>query len=369
MNLSSFQYISCEHGSFTRFTLEKRLPAILDRVIASGLFDSRVQSKLESIKGQLPHLPIKPFSLSLFEKDDWGLFFEQYLGKVLTEIPFFFAEIYFYRSLLEATGYSTNGIDPFSTIKAQELIGKEGAFEKLLEHVDSTISAIHASLAGNKADLSQLNRADAGLHLLIDHSDELAKAIKAQNTIHLILDNAGTELFSDLLLVQQILLQEQSKKIKLYPKMLPVFVSDTTAGDIRHLLHFLSKSEHAGLQQLADQLQAQMERGMIEVIAEPFWNSPNHFTRLPDQMKAHIRPNDVVISKGDANYRRFFEDRKIPADYRGDVAAISANQFAIRTLKSEIVAGLDLTTITSLQDDDPSWMVNGKYAVVQSLRF
>src|SRR3546814_14720219 len=73
-----------------------------------------------------------------------------------------------------------------------------------------------------------------------------------------------------------------------------------------------------------------------------FWNSPCHFTQLPPTITQRFSPHSILIFKGDANYRRLFEDREWP--YATPIAHmldyLNRPCFSIRTLKSEIVLGL-----------------------------
>ncbi len=197
MNLSEFQHISAaDPESFARFTIEKRMPSIIDKVVSSKLFDNEIQEKLIKLKHDLPDLKVQDLPLEKDEINYWKDFFEEYAHKSLLEIPFFYAEVYFYRYLLNISQFAANRVDPFSKIKADDLSDKADAFEKLSQKVDTIEKAILCSLTGNTADLSQLDKIDSGLNIIVNHSSELLSLIKDQETIHIILDNAGTELFS-----------------------------------------------------------------------------------------------------------------------------------------------------------------------------
>jgi uncharacterized protein with ATP-grasp and redox domains len=367
MNLTDFKYISAEDpNTFARFTIEKRIPSNLDQIIASDLFDFKITYRLTSLKHKIKSLKVQSLDLEDDERSYWEEFLKIYDQKSILEIPFFFSEMYFYRHLLNITEFSINQIDPFSLIKNKELAGKDDKFDKLLTSTGSLEDAILVSLAGNKTDLSQLEKSDSSLQIIVNDTKELIEQIKNQETVHIILDNAGTELFSDFLLVKQILASDATKKVILYLKKLPLLVSDATMSDIDTLLNFLNESKKITLNDLSRYLNAQIENGSIEFVIDSFWNSPNHFTAIPDHMQERIKPNDVVISKGDANYRRFYEDRMIPPTYEG-AALLSSNQFAIRTLKSEITAGLKAGMSEEFYKNDPKWMVNGKFAVIQKM--
>ncbi len=367
MSLSDYPHISTESpDSFARFTFENRLPVIIDNIISAHLFKDDINQQLLRLKGNLLTIKIESFTLEKDEEKYWQFFFDTYSQKKLMEIPFFFAEIYFYRYILHLTRFNVNGLDPFAQVKVNEMNESIALFEKLLSNVKTIREAISVSLTGNKADLSQLNRNESDLEIIVNHTEQLLEQIEKQDTIHIILDNAGVELFGDLLLVTQILQKYPDKVVRLYPKQYPLLVSDATKEDITLLINFLENSGRNALFEFAEGCNAHFESENIEIFIDSFWNSPNHFIQIPDDIKKRIKLNDLVIAKGDANYRRFYEDRMIPVDYVG-AAEISKNQFGLRTLKSEIIAGIETGLANQLYQNDPQWMVNGRYAVIQKI--
>lgn len=86
-------------------------------------------------------------------------------------------------------------------------------------------------------------------------------------------------------------------------------------------------------------------------------------------MVASLNQADVVIAKGDLNYRRFLEDRLWPVGTRVDRAVqdVPFSAFAFRVLKSEAVAGIPTPVHQHLNLVDPNWRCNGNYAVIQIL--
>lgn len=366
--LASYPYITFEHGSFARYTLEVRLPALLREVAHQEIFEQNIRQQLLLAAENPRAIAVRSLALSQEEQPLWRLFFERYAGKSLVEVPFLQAELYFYRWLLEVTRFAENGIDPFAFKKARELAGLTETFAGLLAQLQMVDcrKAIYIALAGNKADLSLLHRQQDDLQLLRDDSEELLKALQPERRLHLLLDNAGMELFSDLLLAHQVLVENKAREVILYPKQLPVFVSDTTASDIYLTLEYLEQSAEPALRDFSRAIRVWMHSGRLKITILPFWNCPQSFTTLPPEVSAHWSADDVFLSKGDANYRRFFEDRKVPVGYRGG-AGITNYQFALRTLKSELVTGLDALTASELSSSYPDWMTSGKFAVVQHL--
>jgi hypothetical protein len=75
-----------------------------------------------------------------------------------------------------------------------------------------------------------------------------------------------------------------------------------------------------------------------------------------------------VISKGDANYRRFLGDAHWPptTPFEAIVEYFPAPLVALRALKSEVIAGLAPGQAEQLQQEDPDWMVDGLRGIVQT---
>jgi len=82
---------------------------------------------------------------------------------------------------------------------------------------------------------------------------------------------------------------------------------------------------------------------------------------------SELARTDLLISKGDANYRRLLGDRAWPftTPFAEVVSYLPAPLLALRTAKSEVAAGLTQAQIDALNDDDPDWLVNGRWGVAQ----
>jgi hypothetical protein len=74
-----------------------------------------------------------------------------------------------------------------------------------------------------------------------------------------------------------------------------------------------------------------------------------------------------VILKGDVNYRRLFGDRHWEPTTPINLAAgyFPTNYLSLRTLKAEIVLGLDPVTLEDLERNaEPDWRINGKRGMI-----
>jgi hypothetical protein len=83
-------------------------------------------------------------------------------------------------------------------------------------------------------------------------------------------------------------------------------------------------------------------------------------------LHAQLATADLVILKGDVNYRRLLGDRHWPYTARLDEIAASFPQpfLAVRTLKGEIIVGLRPGDADILAASDPTWLINGKRGII-----
>jgi uncharacterized protein with ATP-grasp and redox domains len=372
MRLDSYQFIyPTPRYPFAYFTLTQRLPKILNDVVQSGLFtEHSINANLIHLAKGIEHHVIEPIPMEEEESPYWTEFFNTYVGKLITEVPFFLAEVYFYRHLLAVTHYNENRIDPFQLSKKNEIESSVVQYQNFISKRNEfgLKEFIMASLLGNKADLSQFVKYSDTVttSLIINESEALINKLKQRPDVHIILDNAGTELFYDLQLAEYLSNSVQCGTVFLYPKSSPIFVSDALEEDITILLEHIKKK---GKESFSKNLELAILHRRIVVDSNVYWSSPQFFTNLPNSFLHRVKSEDLVISKGDANYRRFFEDRDIvPTTKLSDLnLQFDRTFFALRTLKSELLVGADYETVERLCTTDPQWMVNGNYSIIQKI--
>jgi hypothetical protein len=110
-----------------------------------------------------------------------------------------------------------------------------------------------------------------------------------------------------------------------------------------------------------------MDAGRLGVTDHLFWTSPLPGWGLFRSLYDELAESDLLISKGDANYRRWLGDRhwKATADLQAIVDYAPAPLLAMRTLKSEVIAGLDAAAEKRAHDRSESWMTDGTFGVIQ----
>jgi hypothetical protein len=185
--------------------------------------------------------------------------------------------------------------------------------------------------------------------------------------VDVLVDNAGFEFVSDLCVADFLLRSDAARRVRLHLKVHPMFVSDAMIKDVHETLAFLAADGHPEVQALAGRLQGALDAGRLQLREHLFFTSPLPFWEMPPALRQALGEADLVISKGDANYRRLLGDRHwdATASFAEIVRYFPAPLLALRTLKSEIVAGLPPGRAEATAAQDPDWLINGRWGVIQ----
>jgi hypothetical protein len=232
------------------------------------------------------------------------------------------------------------------------------------------------SLWGNRADLSYNVARELGAFvgadtdLLVDHSPAVVARLSQRppGRLLIIADNAGTELLMDLALVAHLLGPVGVATIDLHVKSHPFFVSDTIAADVDAAVAALAASGAPANLALGEAIRGLRAAGRLRLATHSFYTSSLHYPQLPADLRAELAKAELVILKGDANYRRLCSDAHWPPEtpFADVVADFPAPLVTLRTLKAEVVVGLPPGMPERLQVEDPRWLVNGRRGVVQA---
>lgn len=385
-------------GSFAQNTVLKRLPDIARRVISENSLPQRVIQKLEALIAEIPLTPIKHLNNSNApDIADWMHYVDPHLGDNWLQIPWFLAETYFYRRILEATGYFEAGegyrVDPYAHQKQQGLETHQAEIAGLSanltawakqpdKRLDNLATLLTINLWGNQADLSlwpaghhgQPKHSDpeaSRSHIVVNHTravvEYLAALADESSRVDIIVDNAGFELVCDLALADFLLSSHLAAVVVLHVKFHPTFVSDAIDKDITQTISFLANSPHSAVGEFAHRLQAHLAASRLQLQHDLFWTSPLSFWEMPPGVRQELARSSLLISKGDANYRRLLGDRHWPytTPFADIVSYLPAPLVALRTFKSEVAAGLAPEQIRILNEQDPRWLTNGKRGVIQ----
>ncbi|KAI1437398.1 DUF89-domain-containing protein [Xylaria sp. CBS 124048] len=227
---------------------------------------------------------------------------------------------------------------------------------------------------------------------------------KKERRVDIVLDNAGFELYVDLILAGYLLRSGLATVIVLHPKSVPWFVSDVLPEDFIALLSALGNpkafyetpSEDEKIQEktplpLSDKEASELQflyqewanmhaEGQLILRPNRFWTHAGSFWRLPAEKDLFddLKSSELVVFKGDLNYRKLTGDAiwdpTTPfTEAIGPLGPGSGvNVLALRTCKADVVVGLQpgdderLRAMEGGGGDSGSrkWAWSGKWAVV-----
>lgn len=179
-------------------------------------------------------------------------------------------------------------------------------------------------------------------NIVVNDLDKAFKALtaaqksgKSERRVDIVLDNAGFELFVDLVLAGYLLAAGLATTIVLHPKSIPWFVSDVLPQDFVELIQALADPQtfyttqsdddkHAGRTPapLSDKEVADLKflfehwsrihaEGQLVLRPNTFWTAGGSFWRLPKTepgLFEDLKESELVIFKGDLNYRKLTAD-------------------------------------------------------------
>lgn len=375
-----------EPGTFTQHSVAIRLPEIANRVLEENELDAAARSALTELIREIDSGVITPLGGHGPAPSDWASYVEPNLGESWLDVPWFFAEYYFYRRILNDVGYWDTGIDPYRT---QKRLGLDQAIEPArvtIAAVDAAyaqwvstdvllIQLTDAALWGNQVDLSLWpathgERAAPELDPSRFLLDERPLAIQTLGErippiIDIVLDNVGSELIADLLVADMLIRSDLASKVRLHAKQYPVFVSDATARDVAETLHRMAVDTDRHLRGAGERLRVEVDIERLVVLSHPYWVSPLGWRQRPDDLDTLLEGSGLVVVKGDANFRRLVDDRHwdFSTPLATAVGSAPAPILALRTLKSEVAAGLEAAAVDRAATADPDWLQNGRWAM------
>ena len=376
-----------EPGSFPHSVLAERHPAIVRQVREAFPYGPEQHRALDELLDSCTKGVIEPLPADAPDRDrweTWGL--GTYTGRSWYDVPWLWSESWFYRRLLDAVGYFSpgpwQGIDPFRPFKLAELDASETdeeltALDELapLPADDQAQALLLGSLWGNRADLGfRLSDADAAASaaqgLVADDSENLWSQLTGQGTLCLVADNSGRELIPDLLLIARLLEQGRVERAVLHVKPYPYYVSDATTTDVVDALRRLTGARGTAAA-YGRRLWSAMADGRLTVRAHPFSCAPLPYAEMPADLREEFAAATVTVVKGDLNYRRLVGDRLWPptTPFADVTAYFPGPVAALRTLKSDVITGLDARTEAALvAAEEQRWRTGGTHALIQVRR-
>lgn len=132
----------------------------------------------------------------------------------------------------------------------------------------------------------------------------LVPTVETEANVAIIVDNAGYEIVSDLLLAFLVLRCEAAPVVVLHVKAYPTFVSDATASDVIATLEVLSAHAEEAVSLFGREMLEHVAAGRVQVQPNACWCQPVPLYELPPGVQRKLAGAKVVFVKGDANYRR-----------------------------------------------------------------
>ncbi|XP_028295317.1 damage-control phosphatase ARMT1 [Gouania willdenowi] len=327
--------------------------------------------------------------------------------------PWLYVECYMYRRIHEALLLNPpiSEYDVFNEGKTQSFFDSQQAVMDLCTYLEGIrknakelfqnqlfehfSTLLQVSLWGNKCDLSISAGEDnsqksspieslSSLHpfILVDDTNAVWATLTSArrqeklgktkvDRVDIVLDNAGFELVTDLVFADFLVSSGLVRQIHFHGKSLPWFVSDVTANDLQWIVRQAMAANHRWLSKCGVQWQTYLKQGVWRYHDHPFWTQPHEFCDMasdaPD-LYASLQEADLVLFKGDLNYRKLTGDRdwEHVVDFNTALRGFGpAPLCSLRTLKANVQVGLQPGQAEKLTSRDPSWMTNGKYAVIQ----
>lgn len=373
-------------------TLSTRVPGIVrDIQVHNPDYPPAIMAALDrlidGLSGNHPIPMIDKLPVPPLDFDDWAANYAAHAKAhdplTWLHTPWFFAETFLYRHVMQAVRWLETGRDPFLVPKRAELQGERlwdllktalavnGPFEEKLP------TLIGLALWGNRVDLSHpagtlVADAVADDDLLADDRESLVRYMTAtmnsapRGTVHIIADNTGSELAIDFVLADFFLNDGRCCDVALHVKWHPTFVSDATVEDVWHMLTAMER--YGGRPAaLADRMRRAWQEGRFKIAAHPFWNSGRFLFEMPTTLRQAFSTARLAILKGDMNYRRAAGDGIWPPEVSFSAAMdyFPAPLLALRSLKCDVLVGVPAARTAHLDASGVAWRPTGQYGVIQ----
>ncbi|CAN9507486.1 unnamed protein product [Ophioblennius macclurei] len=360
--------------------------------------------------------PVLELTDSLQDTESWNQYLQRQQGLhgdqesvSWFKSPWLYVECYMYRRIHEAILLNPpiNDYDVFNEGKTQSFFESQQAVMILCTYLEGITKNIEelskpqmfehfnkllqVSLWGNKCDLSisagqensQKNSPIEALNslqpfILVNDSEAVWSTLTSEQSgktyaerVDIVLDNAGFELVTDLVFADFLISSGLARQIHFHGKSIPWFVSDVTANDFQWTIRQTMAANHKWMSKCGAQWQSYVKKGVWIYHDHPFWTQPHEFCDMAadaHDLYATLQKADLVLFKGDLNYRKLTGDREWNHTVGFSTALRGfgpAPLCSLRTLKANVQVGLQPGQGEKLTSQDPGWMTNGKYAVIQ----
>ncbi|XP_053405223.1 damage-control phosphatase ARMT1-like isoform X2 [Mercenaria mercenaria] len=316
--------------------------------------------------------------------------------------PWLYVECYMYRRIQEGVEkcHVLHKFDVFMEQKQKALLDSAQAILILLNYLMTVVNDLDSgettnthklfkqlmqiSLWGNKCDLSISGGQDnAQTSCPLDQVNKLREFVlrddleqvwqhlscKAPCRVDIVLDNAGFELVTDLCLAEFLMSAKLASSVHLHAKAFPWFVSDVTKDDLDYTFQHFMQNNSMAMDMFVKRWKERLEDGSWTFEVHEFWTSPFPYCDMKKYMPdlyTELGNSSLIIFKGDLNYRKLVGDRNWPTTTPFEESLCGfhpAPLCALRTLKADLVTGLEEGQAEKVKKQDKHWMINGNWAV------
>lgn len=424
-------YLNSDPKLFGYSTARSRWPKILQGALedvsklvpeaSRAEFTRGLQDILDAINNDDE---VKPFTKDEIAQNSQLTSYNESLAQLLPMTwqtgPWLYLECHLYQMIEAINLRLAANVDIFEALKHSTFKLLQAGVHELAKHVNSLEETkgmddeslrllfrefIDISLWGNATDLSLLAGGisvdDINLiqgkelrrkneeKIIVNEIDEAWKWVRSKETSRydIVLDNSGFELYADLCLSVFLLKHGLAKEIHLHSKEIPWFVSDTMPKDVDQLLAQLVEpgffdAQDDEFKKLHATLKDYFGSGAIRVDHHPFWTLEHNFWKLGEVpgLSDTLRKSDLIIFKGDLNYRKLTGDCEWPettpfTEAIQDLARSQLPVLTLRTCKADVVVGLpegkneelckEYEAMTNGDQPGYFWTALGKWAVIQ----
>ncbi|XP_043858440.1 damage-control phosphatase ARMT1-like isoform X2 [Dromiciops gliroides] len=383
--------------------------------------ENKAVSLISKIRNELQaDEPLLPLTDNWVDTDIWNKYLE-YQHSLLNEnnkkiswfhSPWLYVECYMYRRVHEALMLSSpiSDFDVFKESKDQNFLESQEAIMSLCNYLeelnrriknldehqlkDEFFKLLQISLWGNKCDLSlsggqsssQMSSPLTALEdlkpfILVNNMDNLWSVLINRKKmsqekfpsirVDFVLDNAGFELVTDLVMADFLLTSKLATEIHFHGKSIPWYVSDTNKNDINWVLEELKAANTKCMFECGVNWELYFKKHTWIYQDHMFWTLPHEYCTMaqvaPD-LYAELQKSNLILFKGDLNYRKLVADRKweftVPF-HQALNGFHPAPLCSIRTVKAEVQVGLAPGQGEQVTVSDPNWMTTGKYGIFQ----
>ncbi|KAG1177182.1 hypothetical protein G6F36_010855 [Rhizopus arrhizus] len=429
-------YRATNKESFAYDTTVRRWPIILNSAIkdiqetisrenneARKEEGKNIIKAVEEIKQELlDDKPLRPIKDNRKDCEAWNTILKEHFeGCTWFTGTWLFNECYIYRRLEEIFQNSQYwvGYDCFESQKLATFKGSHSAVYDLARKMPELIremsqekleivynELIEVCLWGNATDLSLLTNmsqediqrlqaiekdklAERKKFIVCDDTDKLWFKLKDldQGRIDFVLDNSGFEVFVDMVLADWLLQSKKASKVVFHCKTIPWFVSDVMPKDMPMMFEKCldrdffpgekSQEDIDALETMVHRWQQYVKNNQLEIVSDDFWCSGLSYWYMKShapQLFESMKKSDLVIYKGDLNYRKLCFDCEWPmtTPFRDAIGTDMANDFtnivSLRTNKADVLVGVSEQMKKDIENRGIAKEVlcfSGKYAVVE----